>query len=175
MELKEGLLTRRSVRKYSDKPISKADLKEIIRITQYAPSAHNTKPWEFLVIEDKEVLGKFRNLQRAAAFAANAQAVILVCVDETRSLAREKEGWTYADIDGSSATAALLMAAHSLGIGSCWCGCSPMTKPVEDVKEFFKLPSNIRPFSIVTLGYAETQPRQPEDREDETKIHWEKW
>ena len=79
MELMEGLLTRRSVRKYQDKPISKEILAQIIRAGQYAPSAHNTQPWEFLVIENREALKHFRVMQRSALFAENAAAVILVC------------------------------------------------------------------------------------------------
>jgi nitroreductase len=175
MDLIEGLLTRRSVRRFIDKKIEKEVLGEIIRVAQYSASAHNTKPWEFLVVEDKEDLGKFRSLQRSASFASNAAAVILVCVDETKTLTREKEGWSYADIDGSSATTTLLLAAHANGVGACWCGCAPMTKPLEDVKEYFKLPEHIRPFSIVVLGYPEHKPRQPDDREDKSKIHWGSW
>ena len=53
MELMEGILSRRSVRKYEDKPISKEILERIIKAGQYAPSAHNTQPWEFLVIQEK--------------------------------------------------------------------------------------------------------------------------
>lgn len=172
----QGLLTRRSVRKYqADKKIPHHELKEIIKAAQYSPSAHNSQPWEFLVVEDKEDLAKFRTLQRASLFAEGASAVILVCVDETKSFSREKEGWSYVDIDGSSATSNVLHAAHALGIGACWCGCSPMTKPIVDVKEYFKLPEHIRPFSIVVLGYPEGEVRQPETRYDETKIHFGKW
>ncbi len=99
----------------------------------------------------------------------------MVCVDENKSFGREKEGWSYADVDGAAATMNILHAAHALGIGGCWCGCSPMTKPIADVKEYFKLPENIKPFSIVVLGYAEGEVRQPETRYDETKIHFGKW
>ena len=79
MELMEGLLSRRSVRKYQDKAISKDVLEQIIKAGQYAPSAHNTQPWEFLVVEDKEALKHFRVMQRSALFAENAAAVIIVC------------------------------------------------------------------------------------------------
>jgi len=175
MELTDGLLTRRSVRKFKDQKIDKATLQEIIRITQYSASAHNAKPWEFLVIEDKEALAKFRFLQRAAAFADKAAAVILVCVDKNKTYTREKENWNYAEIDGSSATTTLILAAHGMGLGACWCGCSPMTKPLADVAEYFKLPEHILPFAIVVLGYPEVIPHQPTDREDASLVHWEKW
>lgn len=175
MDLMQGLLTRRSVRKYTDKKIEKSIMEEIIRVAQYSPSAHDKRPWEFLVIEDKEVLKEFRRLQRASLFAENAAAVVLVCVDKDRTLSREKEGWSYEDIDGSSATMNLLLAAHAKGIGACWCGCSPMSKPVADVAEKFNLPENIKPFSIVVMGYPEGAPREVSERFDAEKIHWGKW
>ena len=56
MELMEGLLTRRSVRQYQDKKIPKSVMEEIIKAAQYSPTAHNRQPWEFLVVDDKEIL-----------------------------------------------------------------------------------------------------------------------
>lgn len=91
MELLEGLLTRRSVRKYENKPIPKDVLEQIIKAGEFAPSAHNTQPWEFLVIQDKDVLKHFRHMQRSALFAENAAAVILVCGREDISFHREKK------------------------------------------------------------------------------------
>lgn len=174
MELMEGLLTRRSVRKYQDKPISKEVLAQIIKAGQYAPSAHNTQPWEFLVIEDKVALKHFRVMQRSALFAENAAAVILVCGREDISFSRPKEGWSYIDIDCSAATENILLAAHALGVGACWCGASPMTGPIAAIKEYFKLPENVKPFSVVVLGYPEEMPKQPE-RDNPERIHWGKW
>ena len=174
MELMEGLLSRRSVRKYQDKAISKDVLEQIIKAGQYAPSAHNTQPWEFLVVEDKEALKHFRVMQRSALFAENAAAVIIVCGREDLSYSREKEHWSYIDIDCSSATENILLAAHALGLGACWCGISPMTGPISAVKEYFKLPDNVKPFSIVVLGYPADEPKQPE-RYNPERIHWEKW
>ncbi len=176
MELMDGLLTRRSVRKFdTSKKISKETIKELIKAAQYAPSAHNTQPWEFLVIENPEVLKQFRHMQRSALFAENATAVILVCGNTDKSFSREKEGWSYVDIDCSAATENLLLAAHAKGLGGCWCGASPMTGPMASLKEYFNLPENIKPFSIVVLGYPAEEPKQPENRYNENMIHWEKW
>ncbi len=175
MDLYNGLISRRSVRKFTDQKVERETIKELIKAAQYAPSAHNTKPWEFFVIEEKQDLEKIRVLQRLAAFAGNAQAVIMVCINEQKTFSREKEGWSYADIDGSSATMNLLYAAHAKGLGACWCGCSPMTKPIEDTKAYFNLPEHIRPFSFVVLGHYDQEPGQPQDRFKEEYIHWGKW
>ena len=174
MELMEGLLTRRSIRKFQDRPIEKEVLEKIIKAAEHAPSAHNTQPWHFLVIQNKEHLKHFRVMQRSALFAENAAAVILVCVDKGESFSREKEGWSYQDIDGSAATMNILLAAHSLGLGACWCGASPMTGPIAAIKEYIELPENIAPFSIVVLGYPDETPKEM-PRHSTERIHWEKW
>ncbi len=175
MDLMEGLLSRRSIRKYADKPVEKNLVKKIIKAAQYAPSAHNTQPWEFLVIDDKEQLKELRHIQRSASFAENAPLAILVCGDEQKAFSREKEGWSYVDIDCSAATENLLLAAHAEGLGACWCGAAPMTKPIAGLKEYFKLPENIKPFSIVVLGYPDEESKLNGERYNEDRIHWGKW
>ena len=175
MDLMEGLLSRRSIRKYTDKPVEKATIQKLIKAAQYAPSAHNTRPWEFLVIEDKEALKDLRRIQRSASFAENAPLAILVCGDHNKAFSREKEGWTYIDIDCSAATENLLLAAHSLGLGACWCGATPMTKPMAALVERFNLPENIKPFSIVVIGHPDEESKLNAERYDETRIHWGKW
>lgn len=178
MDLYEGLLTRRSVRQFdSSKEISQSDLLDIIKAAQYAPSAHNKQPWEFLVIKDKMVMSEFKNIQPWTSFAKDASAVILVCgnTDEAFSRNKEDETWNYADIDCALAVENLLLAAHSKGIGSCFCGAAPMPKVLAGLQEMFTLPDNIRPLSIVVLGYPKEQPKQPTDRFKQEKIHWDKW
>lgn len=177
MELIEGLLTRRSIRKYSDKKIAKETILDIIKAAQHAPTAHNKQPWEFLVVDDKEVLAHLRHLQRWTSFAKDADCVIFVCGDEDRSFSRHKdsESWSFIDVDCALATENLLLAAHAHGIGTCYCGAAPMQKVVDDLKEYLHLPTNIRPFAIVTMGYPDEEPKQPEDRFKPEKIHWGQW
>lgn len=177
MDLIQGLLTRRSVRQYQDKKIAKEDIIEILKAAQYAPTAHNKQPWEFLVVDDKEVLVHLRSIQRWTSFAKDAACVIFVCGDENQSFSRHKEDekWSFIDVDCALATQNLLLAAHAKGIGTCYCGCAPMQKVVEDLKAYLHLPENIRPFAIITMGYPAETPKEPEGRFKIEKIHWDKW
>lgn len=177
MDMMEGLMTRRSVRKYTDQKISKDTITEILTAAQYAPTAHNKQPWEFLVVDDKEVLSHLRSIQRWTSFAKDAACVIFVCGDENQSFSRHKdnETWSFVDIDCALATENLLLAAHAKGLGCCYCGAAPMQKVVDDLKEYLHLPENIRPFAIITMGYPAEEPKQPEGRFKEEKIHWDKW
>ena len=178
MDLLEGILTRRSIRQFdASKDISNDDLQEIIKAAQYAPSAHNKQPWEFLVITDKMKMAELRHVQPWTSFAKDAAAVVVVCgnTDEAFSRHKDDESWNYSDIDCALAVENLLLAAHAKGIGSCFCGAAPMPKVIAGLQEMFTLPDNIRPLSIVVLGYPKEMPNQPTDRFKPEKVHWEKW
>ncbi len=178
MDLMEGLLTRRSVRKYeTERKIDKETIKEIIKAAQYAPTAHNKQPWEFLVVDDREVLEHLRHIQRWTSFAKDAACVVFVCGDTEKSFSRNKENekWTFIDVDCAIATENLMLAAWAKGIGTCYCGAAPMQRVVDDLKEYLHLPENIRPFAIITMGYPAETPKQPDDRYNPDKIHWGKW
>jgi nitroreductase len=174
----EGLKTRRSVRKYdATKKIPHADIEKILEAASYAPSAHNFQPWEFLVLEDAQTLASLRGLQPWTSFAKDASCVIIVCADTAKSFHREKENekWSYADIDGSLAAYGVLLAAHGLGYGACFCGAAPMPLIIENLQKAFNLPQNMRPVAIIPVGVPLETPKQPQDRYQADKVHWEKW
>ena len=176
MELYEGLLSRRSVRKYDpNKRLTKEQILELIRAASYAPSAHNKQPWHFLVIEDKEVLAGFRSFQPWTTFAKDASCAIIICADMEESFHREKEDWNFAQIDGSLAAQNLLLACHAKGLGACFCGAAPMPSVINTLREKFNMPETMLPISIVTVGYPDEEPRVPHDRLRLEKIHWEKF
>lgn len=173
MELYEGLLTRRSIRKYNpEKTLTKDEILSLIRAASYAPSAHNKQPWHFLVLQDKEVLHDLRFIQPWTSFAKDAACVVVVCADMEETFNRPKEGWNYAEIDGALAAENLLLACHAKGLGACFCGAAPMPMVVENLKKKFNMPETMLPVAIVVIGYPDEEPKQPEDRLNPNKIHW---
>lgn len=174
MELYEGLLTRRSIRKYNpDKTLTKDEILSLIRAASYAPSAHNKQPWHFLVLQDKEVLRTLRLIQPWTSFAKDAACVVVVCADMEETFNRPKEGWNYAEIDGALAAENLLLACHAKGLGACFCGAAPMPLVIENLRKKFNMPETMLPVAIVVIGYPEEEPKQPEDRLNPDKVHWE--
>ena len=173
MELYEGLLTRRSVRKYNpNKKLTHEEILELIRAASYAPSAHNKQPWHFLVIEDQEALRTMRSVQPWTSFAKDASCVIVVCADTEETFHREKEGWNYAQIDGALAAQNLLLACHARGLGACFCGAAPMPMVIDNLRQKFNMPETMLPIAIVPIGYPEECPNQPDDRLNMAKVHW---
>lgn len=171
MELYDGLLTRRSARIYDrGRRASDADIEKILKAAMHAPSAHGRFPWEFVVIRSGGMLDAAAAAHPYAKFVPEAGTAIVVCGDLVR---QHKNGDAqYWHIDCSAATQNILLAAHSLGLASCWCGIYPVESRMEDFKNLLSLPEHIAPFSIVALGYAAKGQTQPQNRFDESKIHF---
>ncbi|MHA1238342.1 MAG: nitroreductase family protein [Candidatus Odinarchaeia archaeon] len=151
MDFFEVVKKRQSVRKYADKKVDKATLKQILEAAIMAPSAGNTQPWRFIVIENKEVKKRLVEAALGQRFIEEAPFVIVVCADEDASEARygERGRTLYCIQDTAAATENMLLAATALGLGSCWVGAFKE----ELVRYVLELPENLRPVAIVPIGY----------------------
>lgn len=78
-------------------------------------------------------------------------------------------------VDCAAATENLLLACHAKKLGSCWCGIYPDKERMENFIRLFNLPPHIKPLSLVVIGYPAAEPRQPEDRFKQQKIHMNSW
>lgn len=169
MEIQEALLNRRSIRKYKNQKISKEELDKILKAAVYAPSAMNLQPWQFIVIDDKEVLIETIKSIPYAEMLKQSAAAILVCGDAG---IEKNESWLLQNC--SAVTQNILLSAYGLGIGSCWIGIQGMDDIVKNIKHQFGLPDNIVPVSLVSLGYPDEEVKA-EERFKKEKIHYNKW
>jgi nitroreductase len=169
MELKEAILKRRSIRKYTPQPISKEMLKELVTAGMYAPTARNTQSWQFLVVTQRETLDRIMDAHPYAKMLKYAQAAILVCGD-----LKLEENPGYLNTNCSAATQNILLAAHGMGLGAVWLGVYPREERMEALRKVLELPAHILPIALVSLGYPDEEKPVPE-RYDGSKIHWEKW
>lgn len=112
MDLIEGILTRRSIRKYKQGQVSQNQINTILKAGMYAPSARNQQPWHFIVITDRDILNQIMQVHPYAGMLSEAQLAILVCGDKTLELS--KDYWV---VDCSAATQNILLAAHGIGLG----------------------------------------------------------
>ncbi|MCK4701549.1 MAG: nitroreductase family protein, partial [Bacteroidales bacterium] len=86
MEIQDAILTRRSIRKYTDKKISEDLVNAILRAAMYAPSAMNQQPWHFIVVDDASLLQKLSRIHPYGKMLSDASHGILVCGDEKLQL-----------------------------------------------------------------------------------------
>lgn len=169
MELYEGLISRRSIRKYQPKDVEYEKLEKIIRAGMYAPSAVNKQPWHFIIFKNQETKNKIAEIHPNGSMIKEASSGILICFDENL---QHDQG--YGPIDCAAATQNMLLAAHSLGLGAVWIGIYPRQNRIDAMKEIFNLPDNIHAFSIVAVGYPAENKETP-DRYKKERIHFEKW
>ena len=174
MDTIQNILTRKSIRSYDDKPISKEDLHTILTAGMSGPSCVNARDWQFLVIEDREMLNKIADCNgRPAEPLRGAAAGIILCGDLNRAFPRAKD---YCVIDTSIACQNMILAARALGIGSVWLGTWPQMERVEKLAKLLDLPEHIVPHSVLALGHSsETADMTGKNAYDESVVHWEKW
>lgn len=162
----ETIFKRRSVRKYAETPVTDEQVKQIIRAGMAAPSAKNSREWVFIVLRDPEIYKAFSEVHVNAFAMKTAQAAILVCAD----LSKEQDpgqGWWIQDC--SAAMENMLLEATDLGLGSLWLGVHPKPDRIACLKEVCKLPENIEPLGIVSLGES-TKERPANDRYIEDQV-----
>jgi nitroreductase len=162
----EAICSRRSVRKYNNQTIPNELILEIITAAMFAPSAFNEQPWQFIIINDKNLLNKIPLFSPHAHMCKNSTVSILICCDKT--LEKTSDFWIQ---DCSAATQNLLLAAHDKGIGSVWSGVYPREPIMEGFKKLLNLPQELIPFSFIILGYPEEK-IEPQDRLKKDRIHY---
>ncbi len=168
----ENIMTRTSIRAYTDQPVEKEKVERLLKAAMAAPSAGNKQPWRFVVIEEKALLGAVSMEIHTASMVEKAPLAIVVCGDMNETF--PDEGLDYWVEDASAATENLLLAAHAMGLGAVWCGIYPLSDRVDFLKRLLKLPADIVPLGIVPVGYPAEAPT-PKDKWKPENIHYNTW
>ncbi len=169
MDTINAIATRRSIRKFQDRPVSEELVQQLLISAMQAPSARNQQPWQFVVIDDRRLLAKMAELMPNAAMAAAAPLAILIAGD--LSLEKSEGYWV---VDCAAAAENVLLAAHALGLGAVWCGIYPRPQRMDQMRQVVDLPENITAHSLIVIGHpAETV--QPANRFRADRIHHNRW
>jgi len=171
LDLFEAIKHRRSIRAYTRREVLDKEVEKLIDAARWAPSAGNIQPWEFVIIRDTKTKQRLAAAALDQTFIEEAPVVIVVCVDEARS------NWGYGNRgvslyclqDTAAAIQNILLAAHALGLGTCWIGAFRE----ELVKRILNTPLNIRPVAIIPVGHAAEKPESPSRRALKKIIHYE--
>ena len=156
MELLDIMQVRRSVRNYTDEPIPEEKLALILKAGLLSPSGRNIKPWEFILVRDKNMLRKLADCRPVGSgILAGANAAIVVLGDTTAT-----DVWTE---DCSIAMTQMHLMADCLGVGSCWVQGrlrpSPDGRTAEAVvKELLEVPEKYSLEAILCLGMPKKHP-----------------
>lgn len=155
MDIQETIMSRRTIRKYQQKPVSREVLEQLVASARMAPSASNMQPLAYLVIDDPAMLETVFSLVRWAGYIAplgNPQegekpvAYIVVLADTTVRIS----GYEH---DAGAAIENISLLAWSQGIGSCWIGSVDR----KALRELYQIPDRYEIDSIIALGYSAEQ------------------
>ena len=145
---------RRSIRKFqSDKPVTREQLKQLLGAAMLAPSACNSRPWEFIAVTKREVLDDIARIHPFASMCSTATAAIIVVVTPQTG---RPEG--YFPQDCGAATQNILLEAVSMGLGACWCGVYPKEDRVAEIRKLFNIQKPKIPVNVIAIGTPDETP-----------------
>lgn len=185
MDALECIATRRSVRSYTDQPISRETFKRLLELGVAAATGSNGQPWGFVIIQ---------NAAELKALSQTVKKSVLARMDETPYL-KQYEGWLgkedtcvfnnapalliiYGDTasfwhvyDGTLAAANIMLAAHDMGIGTCWIGFAQHFLNTSEFKKRYNIPEHFELVCPLGMGY-EKGTQTPPKRKAPVVFHW---
>lgn len=173
MSFLELVRKRQSERKYSDKPVPRDMIERCIEAARLAPSACNSQPWTFMVVEgtikDQLAAAAFSGLYSMNAFAARAPVLIVVLTERSKYTARlggQIRGVQYSLIDIGISCEHLILQAAEDGLGTCWLGWFNE----KGVKKVLGLPRTARIDVIISMGYPESMNLRDKNRKSVDEV-----
>lgn len=169
----DNIFSRKSVRSYTDEPVSREALDTLVRAAMAAPTGRDMRPWCFVIINEREMMDSLSRALPYAKMLTQAQAAIAVCGDMNVT---DKEGnpsgnWSF---DCSAASENLLLAAEAMGLGAVWTGVYPYEDRMSAVKSALGLPEHIIPLNLIPIGHPKGNP-QPKDKYNPDIVHYNGW
>ena len=173
-----NILTRVTIRNFTEKPVSDEDIRLLLQAAMAAPSSMNLQPWHFIVIKDE---GLKRQLKAALPYAKMINkgcTGIVVCGDislyERINHIDKEDNTLYWVQDCSAASENLLLAAHAIGLGAVWTGVYPLESRFGKLRALLSIPDYIVPLNLILVGHPVAS-SLPKNKWNEGKIHNDKF
>ncbi|MBU0494462.1 MAG: nitroreductase family protein [Chloroflexi bacterium] len=161
------IFARRSIRQYTDEPVTAKQVRTLLEAGMAAPSASNRQPWHFVAVTQRETLQALADAHPFGKMLAGAALAIAVCADPAIS----SKYWIQ---DCSAASENILVAGAALGLGGVWLGCYPNDERVAPIRRVLGIPDDIQVLSLLSIGHpAETKPSRTQY--DEVRVHPGHW
>ena len=152
MDLLDGIYTRRSIRQYTNQPIEREQLLEVIKAGMWAPSVLNNQPWRFVIVTNEEVRAKLAQQTKYDFIIEKAPACIAVFLDKSAMYHEVKD-----HLAMGACIENMLLAAHALELGAVWLG--EILKNADAVRRLLGLPDTMELMAVVALGHPAGQKR----------------
>ena len=170
MNVYEAIRTRRSVRRYSPRPIPESTLTRLRDALRLAPSACNFQPWRFIFVTDQKLRAELGQAARQQAFIAQAPLIVVACGFPDRAYKSMGGHGNSVDIDVAIALDHLTLAAVAEGLGTCWIGAFDE----QAVKRLLEIPQEAKVVALTPLGFPEAssliRPLTKDERKTEGEV-----
>ncbi|MCI5776941.1 MAG: nitroreductase family protein [Bacteroidales bacterium] len=153
MDVKDAILKRRSVRKYSDRMPDHSTLIQVLEAARMAPSATNRQPYRLVCVTTPDLRAQVIQAYHGPSWIKTAPAVIVVLANHDKGWVRSYDGKEHSEIDATIATDHMTLRAAELGLGTCWV-CNFNT---DEVRQALNLPSNEEPIALLPIGYPDPE------------------
>jgi nitroreductase len=160
------IFARRSIREYTDQPVSEGDIISLLQAGMAAPSAMNRKPWHLVVVTDKQTLQAIAAATPYRRTLGDAAMVIVVCGDPSIS-----DWWLQ---DCTLATENILVAATGLGLGAVILGCHGKAEREGPIRGVLGIPEKIGLASVLCIGHP-AEEKEPRTQYDPARVHRDRW
>lgn len=163
----QNIMTRTSIRAYTDQAIGKDTIEAILKAGMAAPTAVNAQPWHFVAVTNRAILDSLATSNPNARMLHQAPLAIVVCGDITKTLeGKGREFWIQ---DCSAATENILLAAHAYGLGAVWTAAYPIDDRMASISTTLQLPETIVPLCAIIIGHPAENP-DPKDKWKEENV-----
>ncbi|MGI6333183.1 MAG: nitroreductase family protein [Saccharofermentanales bacterium] len=153
MNVLDAIRGRRSIRKYSSRPVEDQKLDAVLEAGRLSPSAGNRQSWKFVVVRDPEIIKRLsEEASGGQTFIGEAPLILAACGTNPERIMMCGQ-YSYS-VDLSIATAYMILAAYEQGLGTCWLGAFDENK----VKEILGIPKEVRVVALTPLGYPAESP-----------------
>ena len=179
MELKDCILGRRSIRRYTGEKLSRETLEKIVSLAAYAPSWKNVQPSRYVIVTDKAVIERIAG-EAVLGFAHNASilrncAALAVQTVLSKRSGYERDGTPstakgshWESFDAGVAAQTFSLAAHEQGVGTCILGIIDEKKTAEAIG----LPPEESVSAMIPMGYPAEEPNAPQRKSVEQLTRW---
>lgn len=160
------IMQRKSIRQYTNEPVSDEDINKILTSAMQSPSAMNQQPWEFVVVRKRETLDNLSKVSTGAWMLSQAPLCIHVIMkDDVKKPAMRSQ-------DLGACVQNILLEVVNLGLGACWIGVYPEQDRISKIREILNIKEGT-PFANIAIGH----PKEKEEvkvRFDANRVHYEK-
>ncbi len=167
----ECIMTRASVRSYTDRQVDDSTVNKILHAGMAAPTAANQQPWQFVVVTEQALKDSITSAFEYTKMVEHCSFAVVVCGDMDNLFKGDIPDGGFWVEDCSAAAENMLLAAHALGVGGVWCGIYPLKEREAKLRDILNLPSSLTPLNVMAFGYP-SQPVAPKNKWDPAKVHY---